>query len=290
MKNYKSTIYVLLAGILWGIISIFVRHLSAIGFSSFSILTLRSVFAVLIMSIFFLVTDKSLFKIKIRDVWYFLGTGILSLTFFSFCYFTTILSSGAAIAVVLLYTSPIFVLILSAILFKEKITGKKIVALVFTFVGCVLVAGLVSKGNSLSITSLLIGLGAGFGYALYSIFSRLALKKYKPLTITFYTFVFSGISTLPFLRYADIQKMAEPSVWFYVLGIALVCTVLPYIFYTYGLSKMETSKAAIIVTIEPLVGCLLGIFAWGEPISFQKILGIVLIFVSIVILNFSKKA
>ena len=117
-------IYVLLtilAGICWGCISLFLRPLAAAGFSSLQVMLFRALFSALFLLIFFLIKDRKLLKIQLKDIWMFVGTGVVSLTFFSLCYFTTILEVGTSIAVVLLYTSPIFVLFMSLILFKEKI-------------------------------------------------------------------------------------------------------------------------------------------------------------------------
>ena len=115
MKNYIHYISVISAGILWGLISLFIKKLNSFGFSSLQIIAFRSFFASVILGIVLLIKDPKLFKIKIKDLWLFVGTGIISLSFFSLCYFTTIIESGASIAVVLLYTSPIFVMILGAI-------------------------------------------------------------------------------------------------------------------------------------------------------------------------------
>ena len=134
--------FVILAGTLWGIISIFLKGLYTAGFSALQVMFFRGFISSVFMAIFLFVKDKSLLKFKLKDIWLFLGTGVISLTFFSLCYFYTILESGASVAVILLYTSPIFVLIMSVLLFKEQITFPKIVALILTFVGCVLVSGI----------------------------------------------------------------------------------------------------------------------------------------------------
>ena len=245
----------------------------------------RSWASVVLMFIFFLMRDRSLLKIKLRDIWMFIGTGIFSLTFFSYCYFTSIVRSGAAVAVVLLYTSPIFVMLMSAVVFKEKITLKKIVALILTFIGCVLVAGLIGTGSRLSMGALLLGLGAGFGYALYSIFAGFAVKKYSSLTVTFYTFLFSGI-TLPIFRnpvalIGSVSLQVIP----WIVGTSIICTVLPYLCYTWGLGKMEAGKAAVLVTVEPLVGAIIGILIYHEDANLFKLLGIILIFSAVILLS-----
>lgn len=284
-SNILGPVMVFLAGICWGVISVFIKGLTSFDYDSFDIMCFRSWASVVLMFIFFLMRDRSLLKIKLRDIWMFIGTGIFSLTFFSYCYFTSIVKSGAAVAVVLLYTSPIFVMLMSAVVFKEKITLKKIVALILTFIGCVLVAGLIGTGSRLSMGALLLGLGAGFGYALYSIFAGFAVKKYSSLTVTFYTFLFSGI-TLPIFRnpvalIGSVSLQVIP----WIVGTSIICTVLPYLCYTWGLGKMEAGKAAVLVTVEPLVGAIIGILIYHEDANLFKLLGIVLIFSAVILLS-----
>lgn len=284
------TVSAVLAGCLWGIISVFLKGLTSAGFSSPQIMFLRAFVSSFLLFIVLLIKNKKLLKINLRDLWMFVGTGVISLTFFSLCYFKTILESGASVGVILLYTSPIFVLILSCILFSEKITVPKIFSLIMTFAGCILVSGIGSGQNQMSFKGFIIGICAGFGYALYSIFSRFALKKYNSMTVTFYTFVFSAVSLIPFVHVTHIPELISSNVSsvFLIICISLFCTVLPYIFYTYGLSGMETGKAAIMVTVEPLIGSLTGIFIWKENADPFKIAGILLILLATILLGLQK--
>ena len=142
MGKAKYTLSVIAAGVLWGIISIFIKGMNAGNFTPLQILQLRTIIASAAMALYLFITDKKLLYFKLKDIWMFIGTGVISLTFFSLCYFQTIIESGASVAVILLYTSPIFVILLSLALFRERITAVKLTALVMTFVGCILVSGL----------------------------------------------------------------------------------------------------------------------------------------------------
>ena len=279
----KYTLSTILAGVLWGTISVFLKTLDTAGFGTLSIMLCRALISAVILFLFIFFKDKSLFKIELKDLWMFMGTGIISLTFFSVCYFRSILEIGASVAVILLYTSPIFVLIFSFFLFGEDFSFPKVIAVVFAMAGCVMVTGLGSGNSYISGRGILIGLCAGLGYALYSIFSRYALEKYDSLTVTFYTFVFSAVSLLPFGDLPSVVQTLNLKSVFFFLGISFFCTVLPYILYPFGLRGLETGHAAIIVTIEPLVGCLIGIFLWKEELSLVKVLGILLIFAAVVL-------
>lgn len=280
--------FVLLAGILWGTMGIYVRKLNSLGFTTIEIVAVRSVVtAVLLLCVLFFY-NKEMLKIRLKDIWCFAGTGILSIVFFNYCYFKAITMTSLSVAAVLLYTAPAIVMVLSAILFHEKITTVKMISLAATFAGCVFVTGLAGGTEGLNAAGILTGLGAGLGYALYSIFSRYAIERgYHSLTISFYTFVFASIGVLPL---ADINIIYDAGVkdigiaGFYLL-FALVSTVVPYILYTLGLTGMENSKASIIASIEPVAATVLGIILFHEKMTIHNVVGILLVLGAIVICN-----
>jgi len=286
MKRYLSYFFILFSGTLWGVIGLFNRILSAAGLSPQSIVAVRNMGGMLMLGLIFLLFDRSVFRIKLKHLPYFFGTGIVSVLLFTLCYFTCQQMCSLAIAAILLYTAPTFVVILSALLWKDKITKQKLAALVITFLGCTFVTGI--WGGSLTITPLgfLLGIGSGFFYGLYSIFARYALEHYKPLTVTFYTFVFAGIGSLFVLRPEELSAgLSQPDLLLLVLGLIVISTALPYIFYTRGLAEVDSGKASILASIEPVVAALVGIFAFGEPWNPTVLLGLGCILLSVYILR-----
>ena len=291
MDERKAALSVLAGGALWGLISIFVRALTAVGFSSLEISCIRMLTGTAGMFLVLFFRDRSKLKISLRDIWMFIGTGIVSVVLFNVCYFSTIQRSEASITVVLLYTSPIFVMLMSALIFKERITVKKIIALSMTLLGCVLVAGLLGGRVRLTADVLALGIGSGFFYAAYSIFGQFALKKYDTMTVTFYTFLMGAIASVPISRPFRLFRMIEqqPKSILWCIGIGVFCTILPYLLYTAGLKHMEAGRAAILATIEPLVGALLGILAYHESAGMLKVIGMLLIFSAVILLNLNVK-
>ncbi|MBN3556565.1 EamA family transporter [Fictibacillus nanhaiensis] len=279
-------LYVAIGASLWGIIGSFVKELTLAGFTSLQIVFLRAASAFLLFLAWIVVKNPGLLRIHLKDIWYFLGTGVLSVSFFNWCYFTTIQTSSLAIAAILLYTAPAFVLVISALVFKEPLTRQKLVALASTFFGCTLVSGLFSAQIELSMLSLLIGLGAGFGYSLYSIFGKLASRKYETLTISIYTFFFAMLALFPIsgITSTDIQVFS-PSVVMNVIGLGLFPTVFAYWFYTQGLQQIDASKASIVSTIEPVVATLMGVILFKESISFVQGIGILFVLGSVLLIQ-----
>lgn len=291
MQSRKAVFAVIGAGILWGVISLFIRPLSAGGLDPLQIAAVRMIAAtVLFWSVTAVRTPQKL-RVHVRDLWMFVGTGIVSVAMFNFCYFYTIIHSEASVAVVLLYTSPVFILLLSALLFHERITRRKLLALMLTFAGCVCVAGL-TGGVRLSAVVFLTGIGSGLFYGLYTIFGRYALAKYDAVTVTAYSFLFALLGTLPFGKLPALARTvaAEPRLLLYCVGIGICSTVLPYLLYTWGLERMESGKAAILVAVEPLVGAVVGMLVFHESHNAVKLVGIALILTAIVLLNLPDKA
>ncbi len=284
-KNAAAVAMILTAAAGWGFIGLFTRPLTAAGLSALQITFVRSVVVVACMGLYLLVRDRGMFRIAWRDGWIFLGTGLVSIVFFNVCYFTTIQLTTLAAASVLLYTAPCFVMLMSAAFFKEKITARKLAALALAFGGCVLVSGIARGG--ITPAGLLTGVGAGFGYATYSIFGKVALKKYHSFTLIFYTFVVSTVCLAPFVHMGQAASvvLGGGRTMALALGLGLVSTFMPYICYTKGLEHVEAGKASVLAFFEPLVATVTGIVAFHEKLTVMSAAGIGLIFAAIVLLN-----
>jgi len=281
-------VLIIIAGICWGMIGIFTRGLSASGFDSVQITGARCGITALFLVICLLPADRSKLKIHPKDIWMFIGTGVFSIVFFNICYFTSIQYLTLSMASLLLYTAPFFVMIFSLYLFNEKMSMQKGLALLLSLAGCVFTAGIIGGGvQNITGTGILIGLGSGFGYALYTIFGRIAVKKYHPITITAYTFIVASVCLLPFCNIGEMISLAagDSGILPNVLILTVVCTIIPYFLYTKGLETVEAGKASVMAFVEPMMATLIGIFFFNELMTFQNMAGVVLIFAGIVLLN-----
>lgn len=294
VRMYKKLPYLMIAfaAAMWGLIGFFVKGLSDAGFSAMEIVTVRVVTAAGILVLVGLAAYRDHLTIRIKDLPLFIGTGILSIVFFNWCYFTAIELMNIPIAVALLYTSPAFVAVLSFIFLKESIDRKKLIAIALTIIGCTLAAGITGQeGASFSAAAVLIGLGAGFGYALYSIFGKVALRKYHPFTVTLYTFIVAAAALIPTTGIAGKASILfNGSMWLYVIGLGIFPTVLAYFAYSWGLERTESSTAAVVATLEPVIATLLGVIVYGDRPGILQLIGSLLIVISVVAVNISLPA
>ncbi len=294
MERFKSRLQIVTAAVMWGIIGLLYNGLTALGFQAAEVVFLRVLCAALAMTVVVLIKDPTLFCIRLRDIWMFVGSGVVSLAFFNFCYFNAMEQMDLAVAATLLYTAPVFVMLLSALLFRESFTVRKGIAVGATFIGCLLITGALS-GGSVSLPGILFGLGSGIGYALYTIFGVVALKSYRSETITLYTFWLALFGILPLCRVSEMVDIAvraplDTTIW--TLAIGILSCLLPYVLYTKGLEHTPPSEAAIMATIEPVVAAVVGWIWLDDSVSVAKVGGMILIIGSVVLINipFHKKS
>ena len=281
-------ILVLIAGVSWGLIGVFTKAIDTLGFTEMQMLFVKGVLATAVLLVITFFKDRSQLRLKNwKDIRYFVGTGIISFTFFSWAYMKAVNLTSLGVAAVLLYTAPTFVMLFSILLFGEKMTKTKGIVLLMTFVGCILVTGLLEGGLTFTWQGIVIGLTAGVGYALYSIFGTYAIRAgYGSLSISFYTFLMATL-TMTFLvePVTVVTQITEMGQWPLAISFALLTTVVPYLTYTKGLSGLPASKASVTATIEPVVAALLGILVFHESVTMLKLTGIVLVLSSVVVMS-----
>ena len=219
---------------------------------------------------------------------FFIGTGIFSLVFFNYCYFRSIESSSISIAVLLLYTAPVFVMLLLYFCFT-KIYTLQMLALLSTLLRLYFYYWYLQQQMTLTLEAFAFGHCLWYRLCPVQYFSKLALRRYQHTYNYRYTFYFAAIAALPMAEPLELLTLlADLRALIGAIAIALICTVAPYLLYTRGLQDVDAGQASILATLEPLVAAAIGIFIFGESLTTAKILGMILILSSIFILNTAK--
>lgn len=272
-------------GFCWGFMGFFTRHLSEYGIDSNGAIIVRCGIAAVCFGILILCTDPRQFRIRRNDLWCFLGSGLLSLLFFTFCYFHAITMMSLSAAAILLYTAPVIVMLLSAALFREKITGIKALSAALAFAGCCLVSG-IGTDTVLTVGGILFGLGSGIGYALYTIFSRYALQRgYSSSTINFYSCLLAAVGAMIIWRPQGLYSAMAGPAFFWCVATGVLSCFIPYMLYTYSLTGLENGRASVLASVEPVVASLVGVFLYHEKMTVLAAAGVLLVLTAIVFLN-----
>ena len=289
-KNTKGALLALSAGALWGGLGITVRMLAGCGLSAMQIVALRFCMATLLLGLFITATDRRKFHVEKKDWKLLLLLGLGCILVFNTAYTITIGLTTLSTASLLLYTSPVWATLLSVPVCKEKLTGRKVLAICLCFCGLVLMSGILTGAPAVTALGLATGLLAGVGYGCYGVFGKLLMERYHPLTTTFYTFALAGIGGMLLCNPAEAVFILreQPKILVMLLLAALVCVVAPYLLYNMALSRMEASRAAVIVAVEPVSAAICGWIVYHEPILPITMAGMLGILLSILVLNWPK--
>lgn len=264
----RGYLFVFLAASMWGTLGIFAKYLDGFGLSTFTMVFYRVFFALLLLAIYLWIRGIG-FSIERSRLRFYALYGFFSIFLFYTLYFYTVTISSVSFAVLLLYTAPVYSIILGRLIFMERLTPKKMLALFLVMIGVILVNG---TGRDFSTRALLFGLLTGFTYALYGVLAKFAIRKEEPEKALFYTLLFGLLFLLPFADFS-VPVEAFP----YLLALAIFPTFLGYILYNHALKEVEVSRASIIATVEPVVAIVLAVILFGENMNTEQLIGAALI-------------
>lgn len=283
----KGLLLIILAGAMWGTSCIFVNTLAPFGFSSQQIVAMRMGIAAFFMFLYCLFFNRQALKIQLKQLPIFALCGICLFSNACF-YFESMQLTSASTAVVLMYISPVPIILISVIFLKEKFTLIKEIGVPLMLIGCVLVAGIIGnfKPNTLGIV---MGFLSAAANTAYCVLNKIAAKRQmNPVSFTFYTFVFSAVCAFAVCNPGEMPGMVaqKPLVIVPMFMIqSLVTCLLPYLFYSMSLKYLSVGVASAMSIIEPMTGALLGIIIFHDRFTLLTVLGMVLVIASVFLLG-----
>lgn len=278
------------AGALWGTNGFFIKNLTALGVdNTFVISFLRFAFAGILMGMLVFVKEGwHAFKVSRCTLICCALLGLLCHAVYNVLYAIGCATGGMALTAVLVNMAPVFTMLFSAVVYRERLTAKKIAAILINICGCICCATNGHfDGMQVSIVGILIAVVAAMVYSTSAIIGRFSKEKVNPFVTCFYCFVFADLFLLPFTRFWE----GSFSIGWRAAGVSvaysLVPTVLSYVFYYGGMKKMtESSKVPVLTSVEIVVAAVIAWLVFHEPIGVVSAGGILLVLFSILLMNF----
>lgn len=286
-------LFPIISGIMWSSGGVFTRILYNCGFENISIFSTRVILATIILFVVLLIFDRKSLKINLKDIWLFVGCGLLGTLLLNLCYNEAAFTVSLSLASLLLSLAPIFALFISAIIFKEKITPIKIICLIFALFGCLLVSGILeNSGLSWSMHGLIFGFLSALFWALYGIFSKLATNKgYSTSTIIFYSFLLNSIVLTPFTSWDLFTNflISNPQTnIIFAVAHSIFTSILPYFLFSFALEYIDNGPATILCSgAEPTFATIWGALLFSEYPSILNLIGIIITIIALSILTYS---
>ncbi len=256
-----------------------------------SVVFFRALTAALMLLCVLLVLDRPALCLPLRSVLLFIGLG-MGLALSSSAFFHGVEHLDVGVAISLFYLYPALVSIIARLALREPLTAQKVVALFVSLIGCALVGGLVGSPLAVSWIGVVLSLSAAGACAVYTVLVKVAVRDHPAVRVPVYSLVFA----LPFLGLASfvagepLQGPTSPAAWGLVGLLALFPTLAGYYLFALALRWIESSRASIVATLEPVLATLLALAVLGERLSLVQAAGILLILIGAVLAQSERAA
>jgi len=282
----KGIVAVILASILFGLSPIFSKNILDYGVSSGIIVMIRFFFSIIITMVFSLF-GKTSFRVTKKQVLHLAIFGISGSGLTAYFLNTSYLYIPVGLATMFHFSYPLVVTIIMVVLFKEKLTFRKYLALLLSGVGLVLMADF--KGG-LSVTGVIFALLSGITYACYIVaMKKSAFSTLPPFIIIFYVSVFCFLtSVMENVLNGTFVLPKQACIWINLFVLSLFSTILAMSLLTFGVKAIGAINASVINMIEPLTSIILGSVIFNERLSWPSIYGCILMVVSVLLITFGR--
>lgn len=280
------------AAFLWGTTGVIGKTAYAnTNIGPISLAWYRLIFAIPILTIL-VVARRTKISLSKREVFLFAGFGLISLTFFEALYFTSFEYTTVQHAAALLYTAPAFVAILSWLILKEPMTKGKLAAVGLSILGAFLILGLTRSqqifGSRTQIGDWL-ALGAGLAYSSWYIFGKVLGRERDPAVTSLVALSFGAVFLFPLMIGLEGLRVPQSILaWELLAMIGLVPTTAAYLLYLGGLRLIDATRASVVAIVEPVSAAMFGYLFFQEMLSYDSLIGFLLIISSIILVSKSK--
>ncbi len=281
---------VLLATACWGTSGVWVKFIvDASGISALALAFWRDVATFLILFVGLRVLRPAWLRVRRRDLKWLVALGG-SLGIFHVFWNLGVFLNGAAVATVQQAAMPAIVAIIAWLVWSEPLTGRKGLAIVLTFIGTVLVAGVDVLGRAdIGLGGFLVGLGIPFTYAGWNVFGKRVRGDYNPATTLTYGFGFGALVLFPFQFFTPQPWPVSTEALLSFAGLISIATLLGFSLYTFALGRLQASVASILAMTEIPIVAVYAYFLLQERLSLDQVIGAALVVAGVVMLSWPGK-
>lgn len=286
--KFSGSAMIILAAICWGITGGLADILLNKGWDPLVISFYRGAIGLFAFLLWFAVSKKDEKIFSVSLILWSVVAGIGVAGNFTF-YFLSIESTSVPVAATLMYTAPLFVLLISFLFHLERSTWFKWGCIFSVLIGIVLLTRAYDTGSSaVNLVGVATGLAAGMSYALFIFGFKNAAAAGKPQTVLAIAFLAFCVALSFLVNFEEAATvLTSPDIgWFIAIGI--IGAGLSFALYTIGIKLTAPSKASIIAMVEPVTAALFVIVLLGEELSIVQLIGMAVILLTVTVLSVKK--
>ena len=284
----KGMIAISMAAFLFGAAGALAKILFRADISPIDLTAIRAIVACALFALFLMITSRQALRLT-RDAMPLLLASGIAFTAVNISFYLAISKINVAAAITLEYTAPLFVLILSVLLHKRRLSWRDVSTVGVAIIGCFLLTGTSTSVFSLS-SGVLWGLFCGFSFGVANMIGNAcSARGITPACVTFYSFLVSALIWMPALPFLSVWQIQTDLETLSLIGfITVVATIIPYWLLMYGLRHVDALPATIVGMLDPVAAGLLAFILIGETLTGGHITGIALILLAILFLTRSQ--
>jgi len=289
-RDVVGYLAVLLATACWGTSGIWVEFVvDAAGVAALPLAFWRDLTTFLVLFLGLRLLHPAWLQVRRQDLRWLIGLGG-SLGIFHVFWNLGVLLNGPAVATVQQAAMPAIVAIVASLIWSEPLTLRKVLAIMLTFVGTVLVSGVDVLGRAeLSLSGFLVGLGIPIAYAGWNLFGKRVRGDYNPVTTLTYGFGFGALVLLPFQFFIPQPWPISLDAALSFAGLISVATILAFVSYTFALGRLQASVASILAMAEIPIVAAYAYVLLGDTLSIDQAIGAALVVAGVVILSWPRR-
>lgn len=247
----------------------------------------RTSFSLLVLLPVLLLTRGRTLALPRTDFYRAVVLGILGVAASNYLYYLAIQKTNVAIAIVIQYTAPAWVLLYLAARGRQKATLPRVAAVVLAVVGCALVIGLVGGGRfQVNALGLIAAVLASFSFAFYNVGGHDLLARYDRWKVLLYALgsaaAFWIVVNPPWKIVAAHYSGGQ---WLFLFVFAMTSVLLPFSLYFAGLQHLLPTNAIVTSCLEPVFSIILAAVLLGEMVRPVQIVGILIVLSAIVLVQ-----
>lgn len=291
--DWKFNLMMIITVVVWALAFPYIKiGLKELSFVNLTIM--RFVIVCLAFFVMYIIRKNRISKLHKKDIIpiFFLGVFGVIAYHLGLNYGEQFISAGAASLIIA--TIPIQIVILSIIFLKEKITLIKILGIVFSFCGVIIISLWGSVDTTLEINyffgALAVLFAAAMG-AIYTIAGKKFLDRYSGFSLTIYAMFFGSISLIPFVRKSLIDEVFKMSLdgWLAIIILGIFSTVIGYSLWYIALEKKNAIDLSVYLYAVPVLSTIISFIMFNDQITVLFILGGFLVIFGLAIVNLEKR-
>ncbi len=280
---------VVAAAACWGTSGILVTYIVAeTAASALALAFWRDLFTFALLLVGLSVLRPAWLRVARRDVAWLAGLGAIGVGSFHVFWNLGVLLNGVGVTTVQQAAMPVMVAIAARFIWHEPLTRPKVLAIILTFAGCLLISAPGLGSAPLTLPGLLAGLGVPVTYSACSLFGKQVAGRYAAPTILTYGFGFAALALLPLQLFTP-QPWPVPHIaWLWFAGLLAVATIVPWSAYTFGLGRLPASVAGILAMTEIPLAALYAYLLLEERLAAAQMLGAGLVVAGVLLLSWRR--